>query len=273
MRKLILPLAASLVIALIFALFKLADRHETDQPILTATKNQTTPIEQVDLPSTSPLNSESSNPQDRQVDFESIKQRLGVSYDPMLIMALGDYTDEEIDSYNELHILPFNPVVGRECQSLPDAQLIGQTVTKCTTIREYDEHPYNQLDIEALTNLAVTDAVAALVLGRHETDEDMRLAWYLRATALSEKPGEIMSLAERRYSSAFELKGNGHTLERVARPKNIIKRLALETVADKLGDPRAKPEKWIGVLKEVAGENAAKSLQQSDEQTKGRGVC
>lgn len=198
------------------------------------------------------------------VDFEAIKRRFGVTYDPMLVMALGDFSDAEIDAYNELHVLPFNRAVDNDCQELPDPEFADQFYTTCKTVREYPEHPYHDLAAQELRLLAVHDAVAALVLGRRTLGEEERLYWYLRAAALSEKTGPLMALAERRYGSAFKLQAVDGQVAQVPQPDAMIKRLALETVAGKLGDPRANPERWRRSLLETAGDESASAMARAD---------
>ena len=197
------------------------------------------------------------------VDFEAIKQRFGVSYDPMLVMALGEFTDEEIDAYNELHVLPFNRAVGKDCEELPDPQFSDGFVKTCKTVRERPPHPYNELPDADLHFLAVHDAVAALLLGRRATDEEERLYWYLRAVALAEKSGPLLALAERRYGSGYRLQALDGKMVPVAQTDAMIKRLALETVAGKLGDPRANPRRWRRSLLETAGDGSAAALDRA----------
>jgi|GEM_PF-1645476 len=198
--------------------------------------------------------------------FAAAKEEEDIGYDPMLVMALGDFTDEQIDVYNAHHIIPFNPAIGRDCEERPDPYLQDQSYTSCKTVRESLAHPYNDLDQQALIDLAAMDAAAALILGRRTTDETERLKWYLRATALSEKSGPLLALAERRYSSPFEIKTVDDVVAQVPKPDILIKRIALETVAAKLGDPRAKPDKWIEVLKTLeGGAHTQKALHQADK--------
>ena len=138
--------------------------------------------------------------------------------DPMIVFGLEDFSDEQIAAYNELHVIPFNPAVGKLCDQTPDPQFPGMDfeIERCETVRERPSHPYTQLDDEALQALAETDAAAALVLGmRVVGDDEARNRWYLRASALSGKSGPIMALANRRYASAQSYK---HSAEGQPRP-------------------------------------------------------
>jgi hypothetical protein len=185
-------------------------------------------------------------------------------FDPMLVMAMGDFSDEEIARYNDLHIVPFNKAIGQECEDLPHPNFVDRTYNVCKTTREFPEHPYGDLNDQALLELAVTDATAALFLGRRVKQEQERLRWYLRAAALSEKSGPLMSLAENRYNSVHALKTVDGELRSVAKFDSVATRIALDTVAQKMGDPRANPGRWQQALREVAGDKAAIYLGRAD---------
>ncbi|MDH3644070.1 MAG: hypothetical protein OES38_18340, partial [Gammaproteobacteria bacterium] len=185
-------------------------------------------------------------------------------FDPMLVMALGDFSDEEIARYNDLHILPFNKAVDRDCEEQPHPNFMDRSYTVCKTVREFPEHPYTELDTKALMELAVHDEVAALLLGRRVKQEEERLYWYLRAAALSEKSGPLMALAANRYSSVHTLKPVDGQLRAVEQLDNIAMRIALDTVARKMGDPRANPGQWQRKLRRVAAGKADAYLTQAD---------
>ncbi|MCZ6709760.1 MAG: hypothetical protein O7B25_05300, partial [Gammaproteobacteria bacterium] len=76
-------------------------------------------------------------------------------FDPMLVMALGDFSDDEIARYNDLHILPFNKAIGQECEERPHPNFTDRTYTGCKTVRELPEPPYARLNTQALIDLAV----------------------------------------------------------------------------------------------------------------------
>ncbi|NIP13856.1 MAG: hypothetical protein GWM88_03550 [Pseudomonadales bacterium] len=185
-------------------------------------------------------------------------------FDPMLVTGLGEFTDEEIERYNRLHVLPFNPAIGRDCQDRPDPQFPERSYTSCTTVRERPAHPYGELDDEALLSLAEHDAAAALMLGRRVAGEDERLYWHLRAAALSEKSGPLMSLAERRYRAGTDLRLAGGELRRVPRPDRLATGVALDTVAGLMGDPRANPDRWRQRLRALAPGGYPTYLAQAD---------
>lgn len=189
-------------------------------------------------------------------------------FDPMLVMALGDFSDEEIARYNDLHILPFNRAIGQECEERPHPNFVDRTYTACKTVREYPEHPYAELNTQALIELAVHDEVAALTLGRRAKQEQRRLSWYLRAAALSGRSGPLMSLGENRYNQTHQLKTVDGEFQPVAQPHSIAMRIALDTVAKKMGDPRANPERWRRALRELALDDPGSYRILADELTR-----
>ncbi len=73
-----------------------------------------------------------------------------------------------------------------------------------------------------------------------------------------------MALAEQRYREAIDLRLVGGELRRVPRPDRIAVRVALDTVAGRMGDPRANPDRWRGVLQSVAADRASAYLAQAD---------
>jgi hypothetical protein len=200
----------------------------------------------------------------RQTAAPDEKNQADPGFDPMLVTGLGDFNAEEIERYNRLHLLPFNPAIGRDCEDRPDPQLPGRSYTSCTTVRERPAHPYSELGDEVLLSLAEHDAAAALMLGRRVAGEDERLYWYLRAAALSEKSGPLMALAEQRYRDSMDLRLVRGELRRVPRPDRIAVRVALDTVAGRMGDPRANPDRWRGVLRSLAADRAPTYLAQAD---------
>ena len=172
--------------------------------------------------------------------------------DPMIVFALEEFSDEQIAAYNELHVIPFNPAIGKLCESLPDHRFPDrqQDVQSCETVRERPPHPYTQLSDADLQALAETDAAAAVILGmRVVGDEQERNRWYLRAAALSGKSGPILALANRRYGSVQTYKRNAEgRLVAIDDVEGVRYRAVLETIADRMGDPRANPEYWLSVL-------------------------
>ena len=176
------------------------------------------------------------NPED--VDFDEIAERLGTGYDPMLFFASAEFSDAEIEAYNRLHVLPFNPVVDEVCHDFisDDGESTG---IECRRIREREEHQYASLPMEELQELGYSDALAALFMGERSKDLGESMAWYLRSAALSGKPGPLIKLAKMNLPIKKRIKGTrGFEPE----PRGFFLKSAVLRVAREMGDPRAKPE-------------------------------
>ena len=218
------------------------------------------------------------------VDWDAIKKRHGTVHDPMLIGfgSRAKVTSTEIAAYNKLHIMPFNRRLSSVANCIRDDEFREQQSAHsetfpvpCPNRWEHPRHPYNELSNEDLEALSVTDAVASIILGQRLLNEPIgayppgeervkhdqeELQLFLRAAAISEKTGPLMMLAERRYTIDIEpvtyvnraRSNDEYTLlyEKVdaLHYKGVLTRFALETIAQKLGDPRANPEKWQQAL-------------------------
>ena len=172
------------------------------------------------------------------VDFDEIAERLGTGYDPMLFFASAEFSDAEIEAYNRLHVLPFNPVVDEVCHDFisDDGESTG---IECRRIREREEHQYASLPMEELQELGYSDALAALFMGERSKDLGESMAWYLRSAALSGKPGPLIKLAKMNLPIKKRIKGTrGFEPE----PRGFFLKSAVLRVAREMGDPRAKPE-------------------------------
>lgn len=176
------------------------------------------------------------NPED--VDFDEIAERLGTGYDPMLFFASAEFSDAEIEAYNRLHVLPFNPVVDEVCHDFisDDGESTG---IECRRIREREEHQYASLPMEELQELGYSDALAALFMGERSKDLGESMAWYLRSAALSGKPGPLIKLAKMKLPVSKRIKG---TRAFEPEPRGFFLKSAVLRVAKEMGDPRAKPE-------------------------------
>jgi len=150
-----------------------------------------------------------------------------------------DVTDEEIAAFNELQVIPFNRVVGQECQSPAPEE-----IPDCRLLREYPPHPYSYLPKDELLALSETDPVAAVMMGdkMFGAGHAKQLEMYLRAAALSEKPGPIL-----RFDANGINMGNGN-------------RLSLHLVAFAMGDPRADPAGWKQILEQLDPHNIKQTV-------------
>ena len=201
-----------------------------DTPVLAQTTQPQASGEQT-APQEAAMNAED-------VDFDEIAERLGTGYDPMLFFASAEFSDAEIEAYNRLHVLPFNPVVDEVCHDFisDDGESTG---IECRRIREREEHQYASLPMEELQELGYSDALAALFMGERSKDLGESMAWYLRSAALSGKPGPLIKLAKMKLPIKKRIKGTrGFEPE----PRGFFLKSAVLRVAREMGDPRAKPE-------------------------------
>jgi len=112
-----------------------------------------------------------------------------------------------------------------------------------------------------VASLAEYDATAALILGQRMHDANLRLGYYLRAAALSGKSGPIMALAEKRYSSTARIEYIEGKRVRIPLTEDLIARLTLETIAERMGDPRANLAKWRKEIENQDGLDIENALQ------------
>jgi hypothetical protein len=173
-----------------------------------------------------------------EVDFDEITERLGTGYDPMLFFASAEFSDAEIEAYNRLHVLPFNPVVDEVCHDFI-SDVDDSTGIECRRIREREEHQYASLPMEELQELGYSDALAALFMGERSKDLGESMAWYLRSAALSGKPGPLIKLAKMKLPVSKLVEG---TRRFEPEPRGFFLKSAVLRVAKEMGDPRAKPE-------------------------------
>ena len=179
------------------------------------------------------------------IDWAAMRARytIGKSRDPMLIpyFPFEGFTDREIAAFNKLAVLPFNPKVGEECTTTVFlAGEPGEFVSdNCVPVFERPKHPYEQLPLDQLIDLAETDAEAAVFVSRKIRDTDETIRFAVRASALSAKPGPIMAITNGRIRA----RGVGSTPEETTRNANeLVNRIVLERIAAVLGDPRANPQ-------------------------------
>jgi hypothetical protein len=151
----------------------------------------------------------------------------------MINYGLGNFSDEQIAVYDELHILSFNPKVGEECNEVQNNYAPEIPATACRYIYQRPNYPYANRESEALETLAEYDAVAALIMARRSTNEDERINWYLRAAAISEKSGPIMALANLRYNAITVIKPIEKKMVTHPAVDMMTKRIALEIILHK----------------------------------------
>ena len=177
------------------------------------------------------------------------------------------FTDEEVAAYNELHVIPF-PNLEYQEECITEAVMVsGQLVdgVTCHRTRITPMHPYEELPLDELEELAYNDQLAAAYLGQRTEDRNERLIWMLRASAISGgKPGPIILVAEKLHrAKTLWVTRNGKGVEE-PQVKSMIVRIALEKVAETLGDPRANVERWQAALSEITSDDRDSFLHDAD---------
>ncbi len=180
------------------------------------------------------------------VNFEPFFE-MDATEEEILHQAIGK-APEEVARYNELHVLPWNPITHFECQDTAKEVLGNNSpVTSCQAVRERPPHDYFSMNKEDVAELAYADPVAALVMGRTENAPEQQFNYYLRASALSGKPGPLLDLVYRRYAPV-----DGAISDAQGAKVRAKYRYVLEKLASEMGDGRAKPDAAWTLLSAVA---------------------
>jgi len=183
-------------------------------------------------------------------------------YERTIVKKTQDITTEEIQTYNQHHVIAFNPIVDVLCHETHTPEGASSPESECVSILERPRHPYFELGKDELIELARTDAVAALVLATNTEQPDKRIYWSLRASALSSKSGPLVILANRNeYSYGlvrhFAVVENDH--------RGVVVRLALEKMISLLNDPRGNVPFWEEKLQTFSREDFAANLIESEK--------
>ena len=194
------------------------------------------------------------------IDWEGMQARyanvVGNGVDPMLMRLthLGGFTQQEIAAFNQLHVIPFNPKVDEVCydhQTGYDG--VGPNgdgfISVCEEIKQFPEHEYASLDLDALLELAEDDAAAAVFASRQIEELPLKIGMALQAVALSEKSGPLLELRQREFGS-ITVEGDQRSKDDVI--NDLAHRMVLDKLADLLGDPRARPDEMQAHIKDVA---------------------
>ena len=194
------------------------------------------------------------------IDWEAVKDRIFPGVDQMLLRfnMEAEYSDREVAAFNKLHVIEFNPTIDSVCHEEESEHAVGGFVTICEGIKKYPDHPYASLEIEKILELVETDAAAAVFASRKAEKIEDRLGYALRAAALSGKSGPILAAAASNLGTPVDIFGgekHGESAYRTV-PETVVTRIILETVAHKMGDPRAKPNIWAESVTEFAGNQA-----------------
>ena len=184
------------------------------------------------------------------IDWEAMKaryQHLTGGSDAMLSsrsILITDFSPEEIAAYNKLHVVAFNPTIGKRCG--PTRVVVSEefgyeepheyVAENCTPVFERPKHPYTDLSVEELRELVElnNDAEAAVFASRNASNDQERIGFAIQAAALSGKSGPILKAS--RYIDTFGLGEDRSTDDLMDDIANV---LIIETIAALMGDPRA----------------------------------
>ena len=190
------------------------------------------------------------------IDWASILNRGLPGLDQMLLRAniKVDYSEAEIAAFNKLHVIEFNPTVDNVCNEEIAEHTTTGFITICHGIKAYPDHPYESVEVDELIELAEADAAAAVFVSRKAETIKERIGFALRAAALSGKSGPVLATAAKELitpDSQYGGETHGRASDQTV-PATVITRLILESVAQKMGDPRANPEAWQKYLDDFA---------------------
>jgi hypothetical protein len=197
------------------------------------------------------------------IDWEAVINQMPIGLDQLLLRMHSDehYPPEVIAAFNKLHVIEFNPVVQVVCHDKLNENFVDGVVTICHDIKGHPDHPYENFDYEDLLELAETDPAAAVFASRKAEKIEDRMGMALRAAALSGKPGPILATAAKEfttpgitYDEDNKIASGGGTI-----PSTVINRMILESIAQRMGDPRAKPKAWTKYIGDFAKTDEEKS--------------
>ena len=209
------------------------------------------------------------------IDWEAMTARFGFFFDPMLMrkhLWASSLNPEEIAAFNKLHVLPFNAKVGENCEPVQiDVEGVPaehSIIEGCHSVMQLPEHPYTHLPLDQLIDLAETNAEAAVLASRNSEDENLKVSLALRASALSGKSGPLLELATKRFCCPYLTAENAEAAGIDFSVDEVVTRIVLEGIAQKLGDPRARPELWKQIVTDsehLTTEQAAEILRVAQE--------
>ncbi|MDA7723403.1 hypothetical protein N8862_03055 [Pseudomonadales bacterium] len=227
------------------------DIVQVEQPITQKTTTDQTELNSVDLADIDPAS----------IDWKAMNRRLGTHamINPtwgLGQLEVGVFSEKEIAAYNKLHVISFNPMIEEACyeESLPQESLaIGGVSTVCEPVMAHADHAYSSFQITDLKELAYSDAQAAAFAARKAEDDNEAAYFSIRAAAISGKSGPLVWIAKDRFDNT-ELDEWVDSDDEVFRRKtNYVRRLALESLAAEMGDPRANPKVYFNDLEATFG--------------------
>ena len=190
------------------------------------------------------------------IDWKAVTNRIFPGIDQMLLRAnvKVDYSEAEIAAFNKLHVVEFNPTIQSVCNEEISKYTTTGFIEICHGVRAYPDHPYESMSVDELMDLAEADAAAAVFISKKAETVEERVGFALRAAALSGKPGPLLATAAKEFttrSSQFGGKTHGQAAYETV-PKTVITKLILESLAQKMGDPRANPDAWKKYIDDFA---------------------
>ena len=176
-----------------------------------------------------------------QVDWDALEIRLGGSFVNMILrLPFDEFSDLEVAAFNELHVIPFNREADKVCSDELSEHTVGGTYQLCHSIYENPPHPYESMSFEELATLAEADALAAAYASRKAEKFEDQFGMAIGAAALSGKSGPLLDFAHRSINTGVELV-NGRATQT---PRALVAHLIVKDIAQKMGDPRVKPDAW-----------------------------
>ena len=224
-----------------------------DAPVLAQTTEPQSGSEQPS-PRLAAIDPEDVDPAD--IDWASIANRVMPGIDQMLLRlnVAVDYSDAEIAAFNKLHVVAFNLTIQEVCNEEIAEHTTTGFITICRGVKAYPDHPYKSMSVDELMGLAEADAAAAVFISKKAETVEERIGFALRASALSGKPGPILATAVKEFTTPDSQSGglkHGQAAYKTV-PKTVFTRLILESVAQKMGDPRANPDAWSKHINDFA---------------------
>ena len=176
-----------------------------------------------------------------QVDWDALEIRLGGSFVNMILrLPFDEFSDLEVAAFNELHVIPFNRIAESVCIESPSKFDPEGTVRNCDDTYENPPHPYESMSFEELATLAEADAMAAAYASRKAEKFEDQFGMAIGAAALSGKSGPLLDFAHRSINTGVE-RVNGQATQT---PRALVAHLIVKDIAQKMGDPRVKPDAW-----------------------------
>ncbi|MDA1302089.1 MAG: hypothetical protein O2868_18675 [Proteobacteria bacterium] len=190
----------------------------------------------------------------------ALQHDYGELLNDMFTRRSGTLSPQQVERFNELHIVPWNPKIAEDCEEI----LTPVPGTRCRDVYERPHsHDYEALSIEELRSMPAHDAAAPYYLALKTSpsiSRDEVLDLMYRAAAMADKPGELLQ-----YSTWLAASGKKGA-------EDLRVRYVLEKVASAMGDERSRPELIWQDIESVASklEDPQKFLEQAESDVAAR---